>query len=209
MVGADEDPQQLPAWSVIKALGMEPILVGPVGQAAAIKLALNQLVAALTVRLCFCPAFVCIPNADQAKAGHIACFRFSHVSLQVLRNRLHARRAESHVCMPLHDPGAQFLELGVRPATGFIHCLFQLPSQLLSEFSCNARNTPGQNCPPPPPPPQVFFVFKLVHMDEKLAFAELLNLWPLFRCVRLATAYVDSTADLQIDPARMTYLQHP
>ncbi|KAK9833189.1 hypothetical protein WJX74_009633 [Apatococcus lobatus] len=49
MVGADEDPQALPAWNVIKALGKDPIFVGAVGQAAAIKLALNQLVAALTV----------------------------------------------------------------------------------------------------------------------------------------------------------------
>lgn len=54
MVGADEDPQALPAWNVIKALGKDPIFVGAVGQAAAIKLALNQLVAALTVRLPCC-----------------------------------------------------------------------------------------------------------------------------------------------------------
>lgn len=47
MVGGT--PEQLGRWGeVLRALGPEPILVGPVGQAAALKLALNQLIGALS-----------------------------------------------------------------------------------------------------------------------------------------------------------------
>ena len=45
MVGGTQD--QLHRWGpVLQSLGQEPRLVGPVGQAAALKLALNQLIAA-------------------------------------------------------------------------------------------------------------------------------------------------------------------
>ena len=47
MVGAD--PDQLERWRpVLEVLGTEPRLAGPVGHAAALKLALNQLIATLT-----------------------------------------------------------------------------------------------------------------------------------------------------------------
>lgn len=47
MVGGT--PEQLDRWSeVLRAIGPEPILVGPVGQAAALKLALNQLIPVLS-----------------------------------------------------------------------------------------------------------------------------------------------------------------
>ncbi|HVG07405.1 MAG TPA: NAD(P)-dependent oxidoreductase [Thermoanaerobaculia bacterium] len=47
MVGGT--PEQFGRWSeVLRAIGPEPIHVGPVGQAAALKLALNQLIAALS-----------------------------------------------------------------------------------------------------------------------------------------------------------------
>ncbi len=47
MVGGT--PEQFGRWSeVLRAIGPEPILVGPVGKAAALKLALNQLIPALS-----------------------------------------------------------------------------------------------------------------------------------------------------------------
>ena len=47
MVGGT--PEQLDRWGqVLEALGPEPVLVGPVGQAAALKLALNQLIPVLS-----------------------------------------------------------------------------------------------------------------------------------------------------------------
>ncbi|GLC40741.1 hypothetical protein PLESTB_000027200 [Pleodorina starrii] len=54
MVGAEADPRDTPAgpvWPLLRALGQEPNIhfIGPVGTAAAVKLALNQLIASLTV----------------------------------------------------------------------------------------------------------------------------------------------------------------
>lgn len=49
MVGSDEDPHLSPAWPVLEALGDNPRHMGKVGEAAAIKLAFNQLVASLMV----------------------------------------------------------------------------------------------------------------------------------------------------------------
>lgn len=49
MVGSDEDPTTGPAWPVLEALGDNPRHMGKVGEAAAIKLAFNQLVASLMV----------------------------------------------------------------------------------------------------------------------------------------------------------------
>ncbi|GLC40737.1 hypothetical protein PLESTB_000027700 [Pleodorina starrii] len=54
MVGAETDPRDTPAgpvWPLLRALGQEPNIhfIGPVGTAAAVKLALNQLIASLTV----------------------------------------------------------------------------------------------------------------------------------------------------------------
>ena len=51
MVGSDEDPTSSPAWPVLNALSENPRHMGKVGEAAAIKLAFNQLVASLMVRL--------------------------------------------------------------------------------------------------------------------------------------------------------------
>ena len=50
MVGSDEDPATSPAWPVLQALSENPRHMGKVGEAAAIKLAFNQLVASLMVR---------------------------------------------------------------------------------------------------------------------------------------------------------------
>ncbi|GLI68090.1 hypothetical protein VaNZ11_012378 [Volvox africanus] len=54
MVGADTDPRDDsdgPVWPLLRALGQEPNIhyIGPVGTAAAVKLALNQLIASLTI----------------------------------------------------------------------------------------------------------------------------------------------------------------
>mmetsp|Transcript_31266 Transcript_31266/g.79738 ORF Transcript_31266/g.79738 Transcript_31266/m.79738 type:complete len:295 (+) Transcript_31266:94-978(+) len=49
MVGCACDPSTTPAWPVLCALGSAPKHVGPVGAAAAIKLALNQLIAIETL----------------------------------------------------------------------------------------------------------------------------------------------------------------
>ncbi|GIL79741.1 hypothetical protein Vretimale_12384 [Volvox reticuliferus] len=54
MVGADTDPRDGsdgPVWPLLRALGQEPNIpdIGPVGTAAAVKLALNQLIASLTI----------------------------------------------------------------------------------------------------------------------------------------------------------------
>ena len=53
MVGSEAPPEECAAWPVLKSLGKNPQHMGPVGTAAATKLALNQLIAALTV------SFVC------------------------------------------------------------------------------------------------------------------------------------------------------
>ncbi|GIL52562.1 hypothetical protein Vafri_8378 [Volvox africanus] len=54
MVGADTDPRDDldgPVWPLLRALGQEQNIhyIGPVGTAAAVKLALNQLIASLTI----------------------------------------------------------------------------------------------------------------------------------------------------------------
>lgn len=49
MIGSQVEPQQCVAWPVLTALGENPVHIGEVGTAAAVKLALNQLIAALTV----------------------------------------------------------------------------------------------------------------------------------------------------------------
>ncbi|KAL3135877.1 hypothetical protein ABBQ32_007434 [Trebouxia sp. C0010 RCD-2024] len=49
MVGSKTKPQESKAWSVLTKLGKEPMHMGAVGTAAATKLALNQLIASLTV----------------------------------------------------------------------------------------------------------------------------------------------------------------
>ena len=53
MVGSENDPQDSRAWPVLASLGKEPMHMGPVGTAAATKLALNQLIASLTVSAAF------------------------------------------------------------------------------------------------------------------------------------------------------------
>ena len=50
MVGSDEDPTGSPAWPVLQALSENPRHMGKVGEAAAIKLAFNQLVAFCQLR---------------------------------------------------------------------------------------------------------------------------------------------------------------
>ena len=53
MVGSESDPQDSRAWPVLASLGKEPMHMGAVGTAAATKLALNQLIASLTVGAAF------------------------------------------------------------------------------------------------------------------------------------------------------------
>lgn len=50
MVGSETNPQDSRAWPVLSQLSQDPKHMGPVGTAAATKLALNQLIASLTVR---------------------------------------------------------------------------------------------------------------------------------------------------------------
>ncbi len=57
MVGAT--PEQFQKWSeFLKHFGPEPMLIGPVGSAAALKLALNQLIASLTTAFALSLGFV-------------------------------------------------------------------------------------------------------------------------------------------------------
>jgi 3-hydroxyisobutyrate dehydrogenase len=57
MVGAS--PEQFQTWSeFLKHFGPEPMLIGPVGSAAALKLALNQLIASLTTAFALSLGFV-------------------------------------------------------------------------------------------------------------------------------------------------------
>eukprot|EP01023_Acetabularia_acetabulum_P015734 TRINITY_DN17705_c0_g1_i11.p1 TRINITY_DN17705_c0_g1~~TRINITY_DN17705_c0_g1_i11.p1 ORF type:complete len:360 (-),score=70.23 TRINITY_DN17705_c0_g1_i11:279-1358(-) len=49
MVGSKTPPDQSKAWPLLKALGESPLHMGDVGTAAATKLALNQLIASLTI----------------------------------------------------------------------------------------------------------------------------------------------------------------
>lgn len=57
MVGAS--PEQFQTWSeLLKHFGPEPMLIGPVGSAAALKLALNQLIASLTTAFALSLGFV-------------------------------------------------------------------------------------------------------------------------------------------------------
>lgn len=57
MVGAS--PAQFELWSrLLKCFGQEPLFIGPVGQASALKLALNQLIASLTAAFSLSLGFV-------------------------------------------------------------------------------------------------------------------------------------------------------
>lgn len=57
MVGAL--PEQFEIWSgLLRCFGPEPLLIGPVGRASALKLALNQLIASLTAAFSLSLAFV-------------------------------------------------------------------------------------------------------------------------------------------------------
>lgn len=49
MVGSETNPQDSKAWPVLTKLSQEPKHMGTIGTAAATKLALNQLIASLTV----------------------------------------------------------------------------------------------------------------------------------------------------------------
>lgn len=49
MVGSETNPKDSKAWPVLTKLSQEPKHMGAVGTAAATKLALNQLIASLTV----------------------------------------------------------------------------------------------------------------------------------------------------------------
>lgn len=63
MVGAT--PEQLANWSdLLKSFSSQPILIGEVGKASALKLALNQLIASLTASFCLSLAFVQASNVD-------------------------------------------------------------------------------------------------------------------------------------------------
>jgi 3-hydroxyisobutyrate dehydrogenase len=63
MVGAS--PEQFQKWSeFLKHFGPEPILIGPVGSAAAMKLALNQLIASLTTAFALSLGFVQQQDVD-------------------------------------------------------------------------------------------------------------------------------------------------
>lgn len=48
-VGCAGDPKLSPAWSVLCSLSTSPRIMGPVGSASAMKLALNQLIVIETV----------------------------------------------------------------------------------------------------------------------------------------------------------------
>ncbi len=63
MVGAREDQFQR-HLNLLQNFGPEPRLVGPVGAAASIKLALNQLIASLTTSFSLSLAFVQRQNID-------------------------------------------------------------------------------------------------------------------------------------------------
>lgn len=67
MVGSDEDPTTGPAWPVLEALGDKPRHMGKVGEAAAIKLAFNQLVASLMVGFATSLGLLERNNADVEK----------------------------------------------------------------------------------------------------------------------------------------------
>ena len=57
MVGSETQPESSRAWPVLALLGKEPMHMGAVGTAAATKLALNQLIASLTVNQPCFPAW--------------------------------------------------------------------------------------------------------------------------------------------------------
>ncbi|KAL6763383.1 3-hydroxyacid dehydrogenase [Haematococcus lacustris] len=66
MAACDSDPTTSTAWPVLRALGQEPRLLGRVGSAAAVKLALNQLIAAETLAFCSSLGLVQRSGADVA-----------------------------------------------------------------------------------------------------------------------------------------------
>jgi 3-hydroxyisobutyrate dehydrogenase-like beta-hydroxyacid dehydrogenase len=72
MVGSENDPQDSRAWPVLASLGKEPMHMGAVGTAAATKLALNQLIASLTVSL---------EIHDDAQALQLGCYAAPHARL--------------------------------------------------------------------------------------------------------------------------------
>ncbi len=72
MVGSENDPQDSRAWPVLASLGKEPMHMGAVGTAAATKLALNQLIASLTVSAAF---------HNDVQALQLGCYAAPHVHL--------------------------------------------------------------------------------------------------------------------------------
>ena len=59
LVLVGSSPEQFEHWSgLLKCFGPEPLLIGPVGQASALKLALNQLIASLTAAFSLSLGFV-------------------------------------------------------------------------------------------------------------------------------------------------------
>lgn len=68
-VGSQHDPKDSPVWPVLRSLGPNPEWVGPVGTAAGVKLALNQLIGSLTVGLFWC---ACSTNVTHAVPGPVA-----------------------------------------------------------------------------------------------------------------------------------------
>lgn len=85
MVGSETQPESSRAWPVLALLGKEPMHMGAVGTAAATKLALNQLIASLTVNQpCFpecCLASCCCPQASRShqllRLTCLVCFAVS------------------------------------------------------------------------------------------------------------------------------------
>ncbi len=63
MVGST--PEQFETWmAVLKCFGPDPMIIGPVGSAAAVKLALNQLIGSLTSAFATSLGFVMRQGAD-------------------------------------------------------------------------------------------------------------------------------------------------
>jgi len=74
-VGSENDPQDSRAWPVLASLGKEPMHMGAVGTAAATKLALNQLIASLTVSAGF-------QASNDVLALQMGCYAAPHLHLQ-------------------------------------------------------------------------------------------------------------------------------
>lgn len=80
MVGSENDPQDSRAWPVLASLGKEPMHMGAVGTAAATKLALNQLIASLTVGAAFHNDVQALQLWSYA-ALQLGCYAAPHVYL--------------------------------------------------------------------------------------------------------------------------------